>query len=312
MLAGALAAACAATAAERYPVRPLRLVTSSAGGGGDFAARVIAPELGNRLGQRVVVDNRGGGVLAGEIVAKSAPDGYTLLLYGSTIWLAPYLQEAISYHPVRDFAPVTIAIAAPNVLVVHPGVQARTVKELIALARAQPGRLNYASGATGSANHLGAELFKSMAQVSIVQVNYKGTGTAMNDLIAGQVQLMFANAASVGPHVKSGRLRALAVTTARPSALAPGLPTVAESGLPGYESASVWGVFLPAKAPAPLIAQLNQEFVQSLAAAEVKQRLFGAGMETVGSTPAALAETVKHEMERLGKLIKAGVQAEPR
>lgn len=290
---------------QTFPSKPIRIVTSSVGGGGDFAARLIAQELGSRVGQRVLVDNRGGGVLAGEIVSKAPPDGYTLLLYGSTIWLAPFLQQAISYNPERDFASVTLPISAPNVLTVHPSLPVRTVRDLIALARAQPGVLNYASGATGSANHLGAELFKSMARVSIVQVNYKGTGAAMNDLVAGQVHLMFANAASVGPHVKSGRLRALAVTTEKRTALAPGMPTVAESGLPGFESSSVWGFFVPAGTPPSIIRQLNRELVGVLEAADVKQKFFAAGMETVGSTPEALTALVKADMARFGKMLEA-------
>ncbi|MGZ8228705.1 MAG: tripartite tricarboxylate transporter substrate binding protein [Burkholderiales bacterium] len=302
------ASMCVAGAAfaQNFPAKPIRLVTSSIGGGGDFAARVISNELGNRIGQRVLVDNRGGGVLAGEIVAKAPPDGYTLLLYGSTIWLAPFLQDKIGYNPERDFDPVTLPISAPNVLVVHPSLPAKSVQELIALARARPGVLNYASGATGSANHLGAELFKSMARVDIVQVNYKGTGAAMNDLIAGQVHLMFANAASVGPHVKSGRLRAIAVTTAKPTALASGLPTVAASGLLGFESSSVWGLFVPAGTPAAIIGQLNRDVVGVLNVAEVKQKLFSAGMETVGSTPEHLAAVVKSDMSRFGKMVKPG------
>ena len=296
------------TSAQTFPAKPIRIVTSSVGGGGDFAARLISLELGNRIGQRVVVDNRGGGVLAGEIVAKAPPDGYTLLLYGSTIWLAPFLQQAIGYNPERDFAAVTLPISAPNVLVVHPSLPVKTVRDLIALARAQPDVLNYASGATGSANHLGAELFKSMARVSIVQVNYKGTGAAMNDLIAGQVHIMFANAASVGPHVKSGRLRALAVTTAKRTALAPGMPTVAESGLPGFESSSVWGIFVPAGTPAAIIQQLNRELVSVLEVAEVKQKFFAAGMETVGSTPEELTAVVKADMARFGKMLDGGAR----
>ncbi|MES2563452.1 MAG: tripartite tricarboxylate transporter substrate-binding protein, partial [Pseudomonadota bacterium] len=215
------------------------------------------------------------------------------------------LQEAIGYRPERDFAAVTLPISAPNVIVVHPSLPVHTVKELIAISSAKPGELNYASGATGSANHLGAELFKSMARVNIVQVNYKGTGAAMNDLISGQVHMMFANAASVSPHVKVGRLRALAVTSAQPSALTPGLPTVAASGLPGYESSSVWGVFAPAGTPAAIIGQLNRDMANVLETPAIKQKFFAAGMEVVGSTPDALAAVVRNDMTRLGAVLSA-------
>ena len=306
-IAAAAFAFVSVTSAQTFPAKPIRIVTSSVGGGGDFAARLISHELGNRIGQRVVVDNRGGGVLAGEIVAKATPDGYTLLLYGSTIWLAPFLQQAISYNPERDFAAVTLPISAPNVLVVHPSLPVKGVKDLIALARAQPGVLNYASGATGSANHLGAELFKSMARVSIVQVNYKGTGAAMNDLIAGQVHIMFANAASVGPHVKSGRLRALAVTAAKRTTLTPGMPTVAESGLPGFESSSV-GVFSCLPGLRRRSSGNSIAIVNVLEVPEVKQKFFAVGMETVGTTPEELTAVVKADIARSGKMLDGGAR----
>ena len=308
----ALAAALAGVAcAQTYPNKPIRMVTSSAGGSADFAARLIAQGLTGELGQQVVVDNRGGSVSTSVgIVAKAPPDGYTLLLYASSLWIAPLLQP-VSYDPIRDFSPITLAASSPYILVVHPTVPVTSVKELIALAKAKPGELNYGSSGLGTANHLAAELFNAMAGVNIVHVPYKGAGPALNALIGGQLQVMFPSAGSVTSHIKSGRLKALGVTSAEPSALAPGLPTVAAAGVPGYESLLMIGVFTPAGVPAALINRLHQEIVKALRKADTKERLFNAGVEAVGGTPAQLAASVKSEMVRLGKVIKdAGIRAE--
>ena len=298
---------------QNYPNKPVRLVTAEAGGGADLVARLIAQGLSGPLGQQVVVDNRGaaGGAIAAEIVAKALPDGYTLLHYGSNIWLLPFLRNNLLYDPVRDFAPITLAVRAPNMIVVHPSLPVKSVTELIALAKARPGTLSYASGGTGSTPHLAAELFKAMANVDIVRIPYKGGGAALNDLLGGQVPLMFPVAAAALPHVKSGRLRALAVTSAQPTELAPGLPTVAASGLPGYESVSIQGLFAPAGTPATLINRLNQEIVRALNGENLKDKFFSAGIETIGSSPQVFAATVKSEMARLGKVIKdAGIRDE--
>jgi tripartite-type tricarboxylate transporter receptor subunit TctC len=209
------------------------------------------------------------------------------------------------YDPLKSFSPITLAGNSPNVLVTHPSLPVRSLKELIALAKARPGELNYGSGSTGSPSHLAAELFKAMAGVNIVRIPYKGTGPAVNALVGGQVQLMFVSPTSVAPHVKAGRLRGLAVTAAQPSALAPGLPTVSGAGLTGYESTSSFGVLAPAYTPAAIINWLNQEIVQVLTGAEAKERLFSAGVEPVGNSADAFAALIKSDMAKWGKLIKA-------
>jgi len=295
--------------AQDFPNKPIRIVSAEAGGGNDFAARVVAQGL-VALGQPVIVDNRPGGVIPGSIVAKARPDGYTLLAYGVSLWMAPFLRDDIPYDPVRDFSPVTLVASSPGVLVVYPGVAATSARELIALAKARPGQLNYASTSAGSPAHLAAELFKYMAGVDIVRIFYKGTAQALIDVMSGQVHLTFGTASSSTPHIKSGKLRALAVTSARPTAVFPGLPTLAAT-LPGYEAGSTYGVFVPAKTPAPVINRLNREIVRHLQTAEVKERFLNVGVDVVGSSPEELAAAVKSDMVRLGKMIKdAGIRAE--
>jgi tripartite-type tricarboxylate transporter receptor subunit TctC len=311
MLAGFAGAIVAM--AQPYPARSIRIVTAEAGGGNDFAARLIVRGLGDSLGQQAVVDNRGGagGIIAAEIVARAPPDGYTLLVYASNIWIIPLLRKNVPYDMNRDFAPITWAARAPSTLVVHPSLPAKSVKDLIAIAKAQPGQLNYGSGGSGSTTHLAAELFKSMAKVSILRVSYRGNAPAMNDLIAGHIHLMFATAGTVAPHTGSGRLRALAVTSAQPTALSPGLPTVASAGLPGYESLSIYGVFAPAKTPTAIIQQLNRELVRVLSRGDVKEQFFNAGVETVGSSPEAFAAAIKADVARMSKVIsEAGIRDE--
>jgi len=299
---------------EGYPSKPIRMVTAEIGGGVDFTARLLAQGgLSERLGQQVIVDNRGGagGAIAAEIVIKAPPDGHTLLLYASSIWFLPLLRRNVPFDPVRDLAPITCAARAPNLFVVHPGVPVASVKELIALAKARPGELNYGSGGTGSSAHLAAELFKAAAGVDIVRIPYKGTGPALNDLLAGRLNMMFGTAGALSSHVRTGRLRALAVTSAQPSELAPGLPTMAASGLPGYESTSIYGVFGPPRMPAAVIRRLNQEMVSILGRPDVKEKFLFNGMEPVGSSPAELAAMRDSEMARVGKLIKAaGIREE--
>ncbi len=297
---------------QDFPKKPIRIVTAEVGSTNDFVARLIAQGLSAGLGQQMVVENRGGasGIIAAQTVAQAPPDGYTLLFYTSTLWIGPLLQN-VSWDPVRDFSPITLAATSPNILVVHPSLPVKSVEELIVLAKARPGELNYSSSSTGASTHLAAELFKAMAGVNIVRINYKGGGSALNALIAGQVQVMFPSAGLVTPHVKSGRLRALAVTTAQPSALAPGLPTMAASGLPGYESGSIYGIFAPAGILATLINRLNQEIVRALNRTEVKEKFFNVGVEIVGSSPEEFAATIKSDMARMGKLIKdAGIRVE--
>ncbi len=295
---------------QDYPNKPIRVVTGEPGGGSDFAARVLAQGLTTALGKQVVVDSRAVLVLM-ETVARAPADGYTLLFYGSSVWLAPFLRNDVNYDPVKDFSPITIAIRAPNVLAVHPSVAAASVGELIALARARPGVLNYASVGSGSTAHLAAELFKAMAGVDIVHIPYKGGAPAVNDLISGQVQLMFGTAGSVAAHIKSGRVRGIAVTSPQPSELFPGLPTVAASGLPDYQSGTLQGLFAPARTPAAIIRRLNQEAVGVLKKTEVREKLFGGGVEVVASAPEEFAATIKSEMLRMGQIIRsAGIKTQ--
>ena len=295
--------------AQDYPNKPIRIVTSEAGGGNDVQARLIAQGLSAALGEQVIVENRPSGVIPGEVVSKAAPNGYTLLLYNNTLWIGPLLQNT-PYDMARDFAPITSVTRVPNVLVVNSTLPVKSVAELVALAKAKPGELNYGSSGTGGSNHLAAELFRFMAGVNIVRINYKGAGPALTALLAGELQLMFPTAGAVTPHFKAGRVRALAVTSAEPTALFPGVPTVA-AVLPGYESISIYGVFAPAKTPRTIIDKLNQEIVRFLNRSEVKEKFFTAGMEAVGSSPEQFAATVKSEMTRMGKVIKdAGIRTE--
>jgi len=293
----------AAQAAQDYPTKPIRIVTPPAGAGNDYVARVIALGLTGSMGQQLVVDNRPAAIV-GELVAKAPADGYTLLAIGSVLWLTPLLQDNVGYDPVKDFSPISVTGLSVNVLVVHPSVAANSAKELIALAKAKPGQLNYATGGTGSSNHLAAELFKSMAGINLVRIPYKGSGPAVNDLVSGQVQIMFPTTAAGLPHVKSGRLKALGVTSLQRSALAPGLATVAESGVPGYESVVMYALFAPAKTPAAIVKRVNKDLVQYLRSPAGTERLFTAGIEVVASTPGELATAMKSEMTRMGKLIK--------
>ena len=296
--------------AQEFPARPVRVVTATIGGTTDLVARVIAQGLTASLGQQVIVDNRPTGIIPGEIVVKAPPDGYTLLFHASSLWMMPLLQK-VPFDPVKDLVPITLATNTPYLVVVHPAVPAKTIRELIALAKAKPGALNYGSGATGAASHLAAEQFKYMAQVNIVRVPYKGQGPAVLGLLGGEVQMSFASAPSVAGHIKAGKLRALAITTPTPSQLGPGLPTVAESGLPGYESAASAGMFAPAKTPPRLIARLNGEIVKALRRQDVKDLLSRDGTEVVGSTPEEFAAAINAEIASMGKVIRAaGIRTE--
>ena len=309
LAAALLFMAAAFATAQEFPSKTVRIVASEAGGSGDFVARLMAQGLTSSFGQQVVVDNRGGGVIAGDVVAKSLPDGHTLLLYGNTLWLLPLMRKQMPYDPYRDFVPVTLAARAVNVLVVHPSLPVRSVKDLIALARARPGELNFSSAAPGTMNHLAAELFKSMTKTNIVRVSYRGSASALTAVMSGEVQMMFGAAAPVRPHIQAGRVKALAVSTATRSPSYPDLPTVAEAGVPGFEAVSVHGVFVPAKTPDLIGARLNQEIVRVLQRPESKERLAGIGAEPVGSTSAQFASAIKDEVARMGKVIReAGIQ----
>ena len=302
LIAGTAAAAPAG--AQDYPARPIRFVTAAIGGGIDFGARLLAAGLTERLNQQVVVDNRGGTNVAPQTVAKATPDGYTLLIHNNTVWISPLLDN-VPYDHQKELWSITLTSRSPNILVVHPTLQVGSVKELIALAKSNPGKIDYASGPVGASNHLAAEVFKAMAGVDLVRIGYKGGGPAMNDVLAGQVKVMFATAGSVSSHVKSGRLKGLAVTSAEPSALVPGLPTIAASGVPGYSSEAIYGFWAPAGTPAAIMTKLHREAVAVLNQPEMKQRFFKSGVETVGSTPGEFAAIIKAETARLGKVLQS-------
>jgi len=288
---------------QTYPNRPVRLLANPPGGAPDFVARTLGPALSAKLGQQVVVDNRPA-VAAIETAARAQPDGHTLVITGSALWLLPYLRDRVPWHPTRDFSPITEAIRSPLIFIVHPAVPAKSVQDLIALAKLRPGDINYGSTATGTLPHIAAELFKSMAGVDIVRVGYKGAGPALIAIAGGEVQTAFATPSSVMPHIAANRVRALAVTSLKPSALAPGLPTVA-STVPGYEAESIVGVFAPAKTPAAIIALVNEQIAAILISAEIKAKVLSTGAETVGGTPEQLMSTIQGEMTRLGRVIKA-------
>ena len=292
-----------AVCAQDYPNRPVRIITSGAGGSSDIIARLVAQGMAGPLGQQVIVENRPTGVIPGQTVAQAAPDGYTLLISGGTLWTSTLLRKT-SYDAIRDFAPITLIENSVSVIAVHPSVPVKSVKDLIALAKTRPGELNYTSSGAGSTSHLTMELFKSMANIDIVHVPYKSNSAAMIDLLGGQVQLSFISASSVVPHVKSGKLRAVAVSSASPSALAPGVPTVAGSGVPGFEAVSMTAMLAPAKTPISIIRRVNEEAVRYIHTPEAKEIFLKNGAEAVGSTPEQLAAAMKTDMERLGKLIR--------
>jgi tripartite-type tricarboxylate transporter receptor subunit TctC len=310
LLATLIAGGAGMASAQTYPHKHIRIVTSEPGGGSDIIARLTAQGISGPLGQPVLIDNRGGGVLPAIYVAKATADGYTLLGSSGVFWIGPFLQK-VNYDPVRDFAPITLSASAPNLLVVHPALPARSVEELIALAKANAGEFNYASAGTGGSGHLAAELFKTMARVNITLIPYNGAGPALNAMIGGEVQIMFTSTTSALQHVKSARLRALAVTSLQPTALAPGIPTMASSGLPGYEWATITGILAPAKTPDLIVRRLNQEIVRLLGRDDVKEKFFSMGIDPVGNAPQEYAQKIRSEMAKTGKLIKdAGIRAE--
>ena len=289
----------------------MRIVTAGVGGGSDFVSRVIAQAIAGPLGQHVIVDNRPSGVIPGEVVSKAAADGYTLLVASNGLWIEPFLRESTSYDAGRDLTPVSLVGVSPAFLVVHPSLPVDSVRALIALARARPGELNYASGAIGGADHLAAELFKALARVEMVRVGYKSGATRTANLIGGHVHLSFGTGGTVAPHIKSARLRALAVTSRSRSVVFPELPTVAESGVPGYEAVQSLGVLAPARTPSAIVERLNQEIVRAVGQPDTKAKLLGSSIESVGSTPEKFAEEIKTDIAKWSKLIRErGIKAE--
>jgi len=295
--------------AQAYPSKPVRIVVGfPPGGPTDIVSRVLAPRLSESLGQSVIVENRGGagGVIATAQVAKAPPDGYTLLM-GTIggIAVAMSLQSKRGYDTLRDFAPITQAVTVTSILVVHPTVPAKNVKELLAIARAKPGGLNYASSGNGTVTHLAGELLKLMGKVDITHVPFKGGAPALTALISGEVDMSYENSLIVTPHIKSGRVKALAVTGAKRSQLMPELPTIAEAGLKGYNASGWYGLFVPAATPKPIVARLNQEAVQALRMPDVVRTLSSQGAEPVGSTPEEFGAFVRSEIEKWANVVKA-------
>jgi tripartite-type tricarboxylate transporter receptor subunit TctC len=295
--------------AQPYPSKPIRFVVPyPAGGPVDTVARLLAQKVAESVKQPVIVDNKpgAGGNIGADAVAKASPDGYTILMGAvATHAINPTLYPAIPYDPIRDFTPVTQVASTPNVLIVNPTIPATNVKEFIAYARANPGTLNFGSGSTGSAGHLAGELFKAMARVEMTHVPYKGAAPAMQDLIGGQIQLMFDNLASALGQVRAGKVKALAVTTAQRTALAPDLPTIGESGLPGFDISTWFGIFLPAGASREIVDQLHAEFTRALGSAEVRDRMLNLGAEPVGSKPEEFAAYIRSESAKYARVIKA-------
>jgi tripartite-type tricarboxylate transporter receptor subunit TctC len=302
-----LAAVAAGAIAQDYPTRPVRLVVASTPGGGtDISARLIAPRLSEYFGRQVVVENRPGAttMIGAEFVARSAPDGHTLLMGVSSLTINPYIQVKVPYDAVKDFAPISQVVVAPNVIVSHPSLPVRSVAELIAFARARPGQLNLASGGAGSNQHLAIELFLSMTGLRIVHVPYKGVGPALLDVMAGHVHLMMSTILSALPHVKGGRIRALGVTSVKRTAVLPGIATVAEAGVPGYEVVQWYGILAPAATPRDIIARIHAATVRALQDPAIQAHFTGEGGEVIGGTPEEFAAVIRADLARWGKVIK--------
>jgi len=298
-----------ASLAQSYPDKPIRIVvTFPAGGPTDAVARPISQSLSSTWGQPVIIDNRGGagGIVGTEIVAHSAPDGYNLLIgTAGGMSINPSLHAKLSYDPFKDFAPISMLVINPQILVMHPALAASNVRELVALAKSKPGQLNFASSGTGTATHLGLELFKAATGINVVHVPYKGGAPALTDLIAGQVQLLFISIPSVMPQVKAGRLKAIAVSSARRSLSAPEVPTVAESGYPGFEYVNWNALFAPAATPRAIINKLNSEVVKIMRDPDLAQKLVSQGAEPAPGTPEQLAQYMRVDFDRWRKVIRA-------
>jgi tripartite-type tricarboxylate transporter receptor subunit TctC len=301
-------------AAQSYPDKPIRVVVASAPGGGtDFVARVLSTRLAENLAQSLVIDNRGGagGTIGTDIVAKAAADGYTLLVVFVNFAIHPSLYRKLPFDSVRDFSPVSTLATTPLLLVVNPQLPAKSVKDFIALGKAPGSRLNYAAPGVGSLGHLAGELFKSMTGVSMAHIAYKGGGPAITALVGGEVQAYFSTMPAALAQVRAGRLRALAVSSARRAATQPDIPTIAESGVPGYDVTGWFGVLAPARTPASVVKRLNEEFARALATPEVRKRLAGEGLDPASSTPDAFAATIRSDIAKWNKVVtQAGIKAE--
>jgi tripartite-type tricarboxylate transporter receptor subunit TctC len=306
---GALVASYAGAAEDDFPSKPIRILTGAPGGSADIVCRAILPAMVARFNQLLIIENRP--VTASDIVAKATPDAYTLILDGGSFWIAPLLQQT-PYDVPRDFAPVSKAISSIYILVVHPSMPVKSVKDLIALAKAKPETINYGTSGVGAASHLASELLKSMAGINLVHVPYKGSALVLTALLTGQeIQMTFSAGTASVPQISAGKLRALGIASKQPSPLAPGLPTISDSGLPGFETIQLLAFFAPVKTPAARINLLSQEFRRVLTLPEVKERLLAVGLEPEGTTPQEFAATLKSELAKWGKLIKeAGIKGD--
>jgi tripartite-type tricarboxylate transporter receptor subunit TctC len=305
--AGLILCAFSATAGDTYPSKPITwVVPFPPGGAMDVMARTLGDKLSQSMKQPVVVENRpgAGGSIGSGVVARSAPDGHTIMIVSIGHAVNPSIYPKLSYDATRDFEPVSLVGIVPNILVAHPSLKANNVKELIALAKAEPGKLSYASAGNGTTVHLAAELFNSMAGLDILHVPYKGSAPAVTDLMGGQVNIMFDSVSSAKPYIQSGKLKALAVTTSKRSSIFPNVPTMAEAGLPGYELSGWYAVFVPAKTPKPIVDRLNAELVKALKQDDVRARFTQIGAEPVGSSPQQLANTLKTETARWAKIVR--------
>lgn len=313
--AGGLTSGTTTALAQNYPAKSIRLlVPQSAGSATDTVGRAIAQKLSERMGQPVVIDNRAGasGLIAGEMVAKAPPDGHTLLIVSATHTVNPSLRKSMPYDAIRDFTPITLATGQSYLLLAHPSLPVKNVKELVQLAKARPGQINYASTAVGSLGHLGFELLKTTAGIDLVHITYKGVGPALTDIMGGHVSLLFLTIVSGLPQVKAGRLKGLAVSSLKRSPIAPDIPTVAESGvLPGFDVSGWYGILGPAHLPAAITGKLNSEIAAILKLQDIRERLAADGSEAVGSTPEAFAAHLKTEVAKWAKVVKAaGIKSE--
>ena len=303
-----LLAATAAAQAQNYPARSVRIVVPyAAGGNTDFTARVVAAKLSEIYGQQFVVENRAGGAtnIGSDIVAKAVPDGYTILMGGASNAINMSLYPKLPYDTLRDFAPVSLSVKGANVLLVHPSLPAKNLKELLALARAQPGKLNYASSGIGSANHMAGELLKLVAKVNIAHVPYKGNAPALTDLIGGHVEILISGVPAVIGQIKNGRVRAIAIASLKRFPALPDTPTIDESGLKGFEATTWFGVMAPIKTPREIVTRLNSDLARITVAADVRERFIGEGVEPIGGTPELFAAFIREEIDKYAKVVKA-------
>lgn len=305
LMAALVALSAGITLGQSFPTRPIRIIATAAGGSGDLVSRQIAQALVPRLGQPVIVENNGTGIVPARLVARSKPDGHTLLMAGGALWLSEFLVKDMPFDVLKDFSPVTLAVTTSSLLIAAPTLPANSVKEIIALAKNQPGKLNYGVLGLGSSYHINGEMFKNMTGADITAIQYKASSIAMQDLIAGRIDLMFSTGPVSMPFVKAGKVKGIGVTSLQPSALAPGIPAIARSGVPGYEYGALLGLLAAGGTPDPIVRKLNEEIVRFIRSPEARDRLLATGVEPVGSTPEQFTATMKAEIDKYGKIIKA-------